>query len=150
MLEALREAKKAYLKDEVPVGAVIVKDGKIIARAHNKKEEKNQATRHAEIEVIEKASKKLNNWYLSDCDLYVTFEPCLMCCGAIINSRIDSVYFGAYDYKYGCCGSIMNVLTDNRFNHHPTCKGGILEKECSKILTEFFQNKRQEKKELKK
>ena len=149
MLEAIKEAKKAYLKDEVPVGAVIVKDGKIIARAHNKKEEKNQATRHAEIEVIEIASKKLNNWYLSECDLYVTFEPCLMCCGAIINSRIDNVYFGAYDYKYGCSGSIMNVLSDKRFNHNPNVQGGILEKECSKILTDFFKEKRQEKKEIK-
>ena len=147
MLEALKEARKALNHDDVPVGAVIVKGGKIIARAHNKKELTNQATRHAEIEAIEKASKKLNNWYLSDCDLYVTFEPCLMCCGAILNSRIDNVYFGAYDYKYGCLGSLTNVFKENKFNFTPNIKGGILETECSKLLTDFFKEKRQEKKD---
>ena len=98
---ALKEAQKAATLDEVPVGAVIVKDGKVIARAHNKKEAKLCATRHAEIEAIEKATKKVQNWWLEDCDLYVTLEPCAMCAGALINSRLRAVYFGAYDPKAG-------------------------------------------------
>ena len=100
---AIKQALKAEKLDEVPIGAVIVKDGKVIARAHNKKESKNQATRHAEIEVIEKATKKVNNWWLEDCDIYVTLEPCAMCAGALINSRLRNIYFGAYDKKAGCC-----------------------------------------------
>ena len=147
MERAIALAKQAQTFDEVPVGAVIVKDNKIIAEGFNHKEIDNCATRHAEIEVIEKASKVLDNWYLEGCELYVTLEPCMMCTGAIINSRIDYVYFGAYDYKTGCAGSVYNLLCDNHFNHQPIVVGGVLEEECSTLLSEFFKKKRKEKKE---
>ena len=139
---AIREAQKAEMIDEVPIGAVIVKDGKVIARAHNKKESKNQATRHAEIEAIEKATKKVNNWWLEDCDIYVTLEPCAMCAGALINSRLRNIYFGAYDKKAGCCGSLYNLPIDVRFNHRLGVEGGILEEECASLLTNYFKKKR--------
>lgn len=145
MKRAIELAKEASTYDEVPVGAVIVKDNKIIAEGTNHKERENMATRHAEIEAIEKASKVLGNWYLEGCEMYVTLEPCLMCCGAIINARLDSVYFGAYDSKTGCCGSVYNMLNDKHFNHQPKVEGGILQEECSKLLTEFFSKKRMEK-----
>lgn len=141
---AIREAKKAEMIDEVPIGAVIVKDGKVIARAHNKKESKNQATRHAEIEAIEKATKKVNNWWLEDCDIYVTLEPCAMCAGALINSRLRKIYFGAYDKKGGCCGSLYNLPVDTRFNHRLGVEGGILEEECATLLTNYFKKKRKQ------
>lgn len=141
---AIREAKKAEMIDEVPIGAVIVKDGKVIARAHNKKESKNQATRHAEIEAIEKATKKVNNWWLEDCDIYVTLEPCAMCAGALINSRLRNIYFGAYDKKGGCCGSLYNLPVDTRFNHRLGVEGGILEEECATLLTNYFKKKRKQ------
>ena len=115
MKEALKEAKKAYDKLEIPVGAVIVRDNKIIARAHNLKELKQDTTKHAEILAIKKASKKLNNWRLTDCEIYVTLEPCPMCAGAIINSRIKKVYIGAKDLKTGACGSKLNLLQDYDF-----------------------------------
>ena len=116
MKEALKEAKKAYEKLEVPVGAVIVKNGKIIARAHNLKETKKDTTKHAEILAIEKASKKLNAWRLLDCEMYITLEPCSMCAGAIINSRIKKIYIGALDEKTGAAGSVLNLF-DYKFNH---------------------------------
>ena len=141
---AIKEAKKAEMIDEVPIGAVIVKDGKFIARAHNKKESKNQATRHAEIEAIEKATKKVNNWWLEDCDIYVTLEPCAMCAGALINSRLRNIYFGAYDKKGGCCGSLYNLPVDTRFNHRLGVEGGILEEECATLLTNYFKKKRKQ------
>ena len=118
MKEALKEAKKAYEKLEVPVGAVIVKDGKIIARGHNLKETKKDTTRHAEIIAIEKASKKLGAWRLLDCEMYVTLEPCSMCAGAMINSRIKKLYIGAIDEKTGAVGSVLNLLEDYKFNHN--------------------------------
>ena len=139
---AIKEAQKAEMIDEVPIGAIIVKDGKVIARAHNKKESKNQATRHAEIEAIEKATKKVNNWWLEDCDIYVTLEPCAMCAGALINSRLRNIYFGAYDKKAGCCGSLYNLPVDVRFNHRLGVEGGILEEECASLLTNYFRKKR--------
>ena len=139
---AIKEAQKAEMIDEVPIGAVIVKDGKVIARAHNKKESKNQATRHAEIEAIEKATKKVNNWWLEDCDIYVTLEPCAMCAGALINSRLRNIYFGAYDKRAGCCGSLYNLPVDARFNHRLGVEGGILEEECASLLTNYFKKKR--------
>lgn len=142
MKAAIKEAQKAETYDEVPIGAVIVKDQKIIARAHNKKETKNQATRHAEIEVIEKATKKVGNWWLEDCDIYVTLEPCAMCAGALINSRLRNIYFGAYDKKAGCCGSLYNLPVDKRFNHRLNVEGGILEEECASLLTNYFKKKR--------
>ena len=129
MLQALKEAEKAYQKDEVPVGAIIVKDEKIIARGHNLKESKKNTLKHAEIIAIEKASKKLDAWRLEDCDIYVTMEPCPMCMGAIINSRIKNDYFGVPDEKAGACGSIVN-LTEYKFNHIPQCEGGILKEDC--------------------
>lgn len=139
---AIKEAVKAETYDEVPIGAVIVKDGTVIARAHNKKETKNQATRHAEIEAIEKAAKKLNNWWLEDCDIYVTLEPCAMCAGALINSRLRNIYFGAYDPKAGCCGSLYNLPEDKRFNHRLYVEGGIMQEECAALLTNYFRKKR--------
>ena len=113
MKMAIKEAMKAETFDEVPIGAVIVKDGKVIARAHNKKETKNQATRHAEIEAINEACKRLGGWRLWECELYVTLEPCPMCAGAIINSRIKKVIFGAHDKKNGACGSVVNLFNLN-------------------------------------
>ena len=115
MKEALKEAKKAYKKLEVPVGVVIVKDEKIIARAYNQKESKNSPIKHAEIIAIEKACKKLNNWRLNDCDMYITLEPCSMCAGAIINSRIKKIYLGAMEHNSGACGSKLNLLQDFNF-----------------------------------
>lgn len=142
MMEALKQARKAYNLEEVPVGAVIVKDGKIIARAYNQKEIKNDTTKHAEIIAIQKASKKLNAWRLTGCDLYVTLEPCAMCAGAIIQSRISNVYIGAMDAKTGCCGSVCNLFDDYKFNHHVNSENGICEEECSKILKDFFRDLR--------
>ena len=138
MKEALKEAKKAYEKEEVPVGCVIVKDGKIIARAHNLKETKHDTTKHAEILAIQKASKKLKSWRLIDCDMYVTLEPCSMCAGAIINSRIRKVYYGASDEKTGAIGSVFNLLEDYKFNHKVEYQSGIMQEECEEILKEFF------------
>ena len=117
MNEALKEAKKAYKKLEVPVGCVIVRDGKIIARGHNLKETKKDTTKHAEIIAIQKASKKLEAWRLLDCDMYVTLEPCSMCAGAIINSRIRNLYVGTMDKKTGAAGSVLNLFQDFTFNH---------------------------------
>jgi len=146
MKEALKEAKKAYKKLEVPVGAVIVKDGKIIARAYNQKECKNDTTNHAEILAIKKASKKLNSWRLIDCDMFVTLEPCSMCAGALIQSRIRKVYIGAPDLKTGACGSVLNLLEDYTFNHKVEVENGILKNECESILKSFFKELRQSKK----
>ena len=145
MKEALKEAQKAYDKKEIPVGAVIVKDNKIIARAHNVKEEKNDTTKHAEIIAIQKASKKLNAWRLTGCEMYVTLEPCPMCAGAIINSRIENLYFGAYDKKSGCAGSVINLFESGMFNHNVNVTGGIMEDKCASILTEFFRELRKKK-----
>lgn len=142
MKEALKQARQAYNKLEVPVGAVIVKDGKIIARAYNQKECKNDTTNHAEILAIKKASKKLNSWRLIDCDMYVTLEPCSMCAGALIQSRIRKVYIGAPDAKTGACGSVLNLLEDYKFNHVVEVENGILKDECESLLKEFFKKLR--------
>lgn len=146
MKEALKEAEKAYNKLEVPVGAVIVKDGKIIARAHNKKETKTDTTKHAEITAIQKASKKLKSWRLIDCEMYVTLEPCTMCAGAIINSRIKKVYIGAMDEKTGAVGSVLNLFENYKFNHKPESETGILKEDCEEILKRFFKELRKSKK----
>ena len=130
MQEALKEAKKAYDKLEVPVGCVIVKDGKIIARGHNLKETKKDTTKHAEIIAIEKASKKLGAWRLLDCEMYVTLEPCSMCAGAMVNSRIKKLYIGALDEKTGAVGSVLNLLEDYKFNHNIEVEKGILKEDC--------------------
>lgn len=142
---AIKEAMKARDIDEVPIGAIIVKDDKVIAKAHNLREKKQQATAHAEILVIEKACKKLGTWRLEDCILYVTLEPCAMCTGATILSRIKHVVFGAKDPKGGCVESCIEMYKQQGFNHYPTYESGILEEECSKILSDFFKEKRKQK-----
>lgn len=145
MKEALKEARKAELIDEVPIGCVIVKDDKIIARGHNQRETKQSPIGHAEIIAINKASKKLKSWRLEGCDIYVTLEPCIMCSGAIIQSRINKVYYGASDPKGGALGSSINVLEANNINHHPEVISGVLKEECSSIITNYFKAKRQSK-----
>ena len=145
MKEALKEAKKAELIDEVPIGCVIVKDDKIISRGHNQRETKQSPIGHAEIVAINKASKKLKSWRLEGCDIYVTLEPCIMCSGAIIQSRINKVYYGASDPKGGALGSSINVLEANNINHHPKVVSGVLKEECSSIITNYFKAKRQSK-----
>lgn len=142
MKEALKEAKKAYKKEEIPVGCVIVKNGQIIAKAHNLKETKNLATAHAEILAIEKAARKLGTWRLSDCEMYITLEPCTMCMGAIILSRIKKVYIGTMDEKTGACGSFID-LQKFKYNHKVEIEIGIMKKECEKILKDFFKELRQ-------
>ena len=147
---ALKEAKKAELADEVPIGCVIVKDDKVIARGHNLKETKNQAILHAELVAIQKASRKLGTWNLKDCDLYVTLEPCMMCNGAIVLSRIRSIYYGTEDPKGGCTDTLIDIRKIDRMNHHPNVYSGIMKQECTEILKEFFKNKRIQKKNLRK
>ena len=142
MKEAIKEAKKAELIDEVPIGCVIVKDDKVIARGHNVRETKNTPLGHAEIIAIDKASKKLKAWRLEDCDIYITLEPCIMCAGAIIQSRIRHIYYGAKDFKGGALGSSINVLEAKDINHHPMVTSGILEEECSNIISQYFKGKR--------
>ena len=139
--EAYKEALKSLAIDEVPVGAVIVKDNKIIARAYNKKENDNNPIGHAEILVIKKACKKLGSWRLSDCDIYTTLEPCTMCLGAIIHSRINCVYYCAIDNRFGAIEGAYELLKVGKFNHHLKSEY-IKELECSKILSEYFKTKR--------
>ncbi len=145
MRAAIREAKKAYDKEEVPIGAVIVKDGKIIARAHNLRESLKQACAHAEILAIQKACKKFDAWRLEDCDMYVTLEPCPMCAGAIINARIKNLYFGALEPKSGAAGSKLNLFSDYKFNHSVNVVSGVLEDECVDLLKDFFKMLRNRK-----
>lgn len=146
MQRALAEAEKARLKDESPIGAVIVKDGRIIARGHNEKELKNDPTLHAEMTAIRKASKKLGSWRLNECDMYVTLEPCAMCAGAIVQARIRRLYIGTPDPKAGAGGSVINVLHVNAFNHKIDPIYGILEEQCSEILKRFFRDLRERRK----
>jgi tRNA(adenine34) deaminase len=142
--DALALAKKAGAKGEIPVGAVIVKDGEIIATGQNRRETDNNALGHAEIEAINSACERLGRWRLDDCELYVTLEPCPMCAGAIINARIKKVVFGAFDKKAGSCSddSVINLF-NLPYNHRPEVWAGIGEKECSEVLTEFFENLRE-------
>ena len=142
MKSALKQADIALKEDEVPIGAVIVKDGVILARGRNRIEKTNVATRHAEIEAIEKACKKLNSWRLDGAEMYVTLEPCSMCAGGIANARISKLYFGAYERKGGACGSVFNVLENSGLNSNTAVVGGVLESECSAAITSFFENKR--------
>ena len=139
---ALKEAQKAGAADEVPVGAVIVKDGKILARAHNEKEKRNCALYHAEILALRRAAKKVGNWWLEGCTLYVTLEPCAMCAGALVNSRIDRVVYGAKDMRFGFLGSIADLTGDFAVNHKFQRTEGVLAEECAALLTEFFRKKR--------
>lgn len=145
MREALKQAKRASALGEMPVGAVIVRDGEIISRAYNRRETKKNALYHAEITAIERACKKLGGWRLPRCEMYVTLEPCPMCAGAILNSRIEHVYYGASDEKSGCCGSKINLLDMNLCNYTVTVTGGILENECRDIIKKFFRNLREGK-----
>ena len=142
MLEALTEAELSKLEDEVPIGCVIVKNDQIIARAHNQREVTNNPLGHAETLAIMKASKILNDWQLVDCDLYVTIEPCIMCGGAIIQSRIRKVIYGAPDLKGGAFGGSINILDAQNINHRPEIVKGILEEECTKIIKDYFKSKR--------
>ncbi|MBQ1508424.1 MAG: nucleoside deaminase [Erysipelotrichaceae bacterium] len=140
---AYQEACKAAKEDEVPVGCVIVQNGMVLAKAHNRKERKQNAVRHAEIEAIEKAVKKIGNWHLDDCDLYVTLEPCMMCAGAIVHSRIRKVYFATRDPKGGAFKSVIDLSSLKGINHHPDEEEGCMKEECSQLLKEYFRKKRQ-------
>ena len=144
MKAAIAQAKLAAKKGEVPVGAVIVRDGEIIARAYNTRETDKNALCHAEIKAIRKACKKLGGWRLTRCELYVTLEPCPMCAGAIVNSRIDKVVFGAYDNREGSFGSLIN-LASYPYSSRPEIVGGVMEKECKEVLSEFFKKMRTNK-----
>jgi tRNA(adenine34) deaminase len=142
MNAAIKEALKAAQKDEVPIGAVIVVDGKIIARAHNLMEKTQIATAHAEVLAINKACKKLKSWRLDNAEMYITVEPCAMCAGAIANARIKKVYFGAYESKSGCAESKYPVLTDNGLNHSTEFIGGVEQEICANIIKNYFKSKR--------
>jgi tRNA(adenine34) deaminase len=140
MALALEEAEKARALGEVPVGSVIVYRGEVLARTHNLREDLQDPSAHAEFLAIQAAARILGTWRLEETQLYVTLEPCPMCAGAIIMARVPEVYFGAYDPKAGCCGSLMNLLADTRFNHQPVVTGGILEEPCGEVLKKFFRN----------
>ncbi|MCR4747755.1 MAG: tRNA adenosine(34) deaminase TadA [Clostridiales bacterium] len=144
MREALAEARAADAEGEVPVGAVVVRNGEIVGRGHNGREGQKNALAHAEVVAIDAACKALGGWRLWDCDLYVTLEPCPMCAGAIVNARIKNVYFGAWDPKAGCFGSVID-FNELPFNHKPQMTGGVLEEECGSILTEHFKRLRMSK-----
>ena len=147
MKEAIRQAKKARALDEVPIGCVIVCDDKIIARGYNRRNTDKNTLAHAELSAIKKASRKIGDWRLEGCTLYVTLEPCQMCAGAIVQARIDRVVIGSMNPKAGCAGSILNLLQMEAFNHQVEVTRGVLGEECSEMLTQFFRNLRKKKKE---
>ena len=149
MKEALKQAKKAYALEETPIGCVIVHEGKIIARGYNRRNTDKSPLAHAEISAIKKASKKLGDWRLEECTLYVTLEPCQMCAGALVQSRIDEVVIGSMNPKAGCAGSVLNLLEVDGFNHKVKITRGVLEEECSAMLSDFFKELREKKKRLK-
>lgn len=146
MKEALRQAKKAYALREVPIGCVIVYEGKIIARGYNRRNTDQNTTSHAEINAIRRASKKLGDWRLEGCTIYITLEPCQMCAGAIVQSRITRAVIGSMNPKAGCAGSILNLLEMPEFNHQVKVDRGILDEQCSTMLSGFFRELRQQKK----
>ena len=146
MKEAIKEAQKAAALDEVPVGCVIVVEDKIVARSHNLRQTKKNALGHAEIIAINKACKKLNRWILDDATIYCTLEPCIMCSGAILQARIKRLVYGASEPKFGCAGSVLNILEENNFNHQVEVTRGIMKEENSNILTSFFKTLRENKK----
>lgn len=150
MKEAIRQAQKAYALKEVPIGCVIVYEEKIIARGYNRRNTDKNTLSHAELNAIKKASKKLGDWRLEGCTMYVTLEPCQMCAGALVQSRIDKVVIGCMNQKAGCAGSVLNLLKVEGFNHKVEIEKGVLEEECSRMLSEFFKELRKEKKEKKK
>lgn len=146
MQEAIDEAKKAEQIGEVPIGAVIVKNGEVIGRGHNRREIDNDPTAHAEMIAIREASERTGAWRLLDCTLYVTLEPCPMCAGAIVQARVPVVVYGAPDPKAGCAGTLMNLLQEERFNHRVDVVDGVLREECGELLSEFFRNLRKKSK----
>lgn len=146
MKEAIRQAKKAYAIGEVPIGCVIVRDGKIISRGYNRRTIDKNTLAHAELAAIKKASKKLDDWRLEGCTMYVTLEPCQMCAGALVQSRIDRVVVGCMNPKAGCAGSILNLLQMPEFNHQVELETGVLEEECSQMMKDFFRELRETKK----
>ena len=146
MKEALKQAKKAYALEETPIGCVIVHEGKIISRGYNRRNTDKNPLAHAEITAIRKASKKLGDWRLEGCTLYVTLEPCQMCAGAIIQSRMDRVVIGCMNPKAGCAGSVLNLLQVDRFNHQADVTRGVLEEKCSELMKSFFRELREKKK----
>ncbi|MBO5098357.1 MAG: tRNA adenosine(34) deaminase TadA [Agathobacter sp.] len=150
MRAAIREAKKAYALEEVPIGCVIVQNGKIIARGYNRRNTDKNTLAHAEIAAIKKASKKTGDWRLEDCTMYVTLEPCQMCAGAIVQSRLAKVVIGSMNPKAGCAGSVINLLQMKEFNHQVEMVKGVLEEECSTMLSGFFQELRGKKNQEKK
>ena len=149
MKEAIRQAKKAWKIEEVPIGCVIVYQGKIIGRGYNRRTTDKNPLAHAEISAIKKASKVIGDWRLEECTLYVTLEPCQMCSGALVQSRIDEVVIGCMNAKAGCAGSVMNLLQVDGFNHQVKIIQGVLEEECSSMLSEFFRKLREKKKQEK-
>ncbi len=146
MKEAIHEAKKAYLLDEVPVGAVIVKDNIIVGRGHNLREQAKQSINHAEIMAIQDACKTLKSWRLDGCTIYVTLEPCIMCAGAIMQARIEKLIYGATDANGGCIDSVLNLYEQQGFPHYPIHISGVEEELCAQLLTQFFKEKRSQKK----
>ena len=146
MKEAVRQAKKAYALGETPIGCVIVHEGKIIGRGYNRRNTDKSPLAHAEISAIKKAAKKLGDWRIEECTLYVTLEPCQMCAGAIVQARIPRVVIGCMNPKAGCAGSIVNLLQMERFNHQADVKRGVLEEECSQMMKAFFKELREKKK----
>lgn len=150
MREAIAEAQQAAVLNEVPIGAVVVKDGQVIGRGHNMREHFQDVTYHAEMLAIMEACERLHSWRLEDCDLYVTLEPCIMCSGAIINARIANVYYGAPDPKAGAVDSLYHLLTDTRLNHQVNVTSGVLQEKCSQMLKNFFRAIRQRKKAARK
>ena len=140
---ALNEANKAYRLDEIPIGAIIVKNGMIVGKGYNQRESLKDPTAHAEIIALSAAANTLNDWRLTDCSIYVTKEPCPMCAGAIMNARVSNIYFGMFDDEKGCCGSLYQICRDPRFNHQSNVTGGIMELDCAELLKSYLKSKRQ-------
>lgn len=147
MKEAIRQAKKAYALNEVPIGCVIVRDGRVIARGYNRRNTDKNTLSHAELNAIRRASKRIGDWRLDDCTMYVTLEPCQMCAGAIVQARIKKVVIGCMNPKAGCAGSILNLLRVQEFNHQVEIECGVLQEACSTMMKEFFKSLRKAKKE---
>ena len=140
---ALNEANKAYRLDEIPIGAIIVKNGMIVGKGYNQRESLKDPTAHAEIIALSAAANTLNDWRLTDCSIYVTKEPCPMCAGAIMNARVSNIYFGMFDDEKGCCGSLYQICRDPRFNHQSNVTGGIMELDCAELIKSYLKSKRQ-------
>ncbi len=146
MREAIRQAKKAYALDEVPIGCMIVYEGKIIARGYNRRNTDKNTLSHAELIAIKKASRKLGDWRLEGCTMYITLEPCQMCAGAMVQARVTEAVIGSMNPKAGCAGSVLNILEMEGFNHQVNVRRGVMEEECSRMLSGFFRELREKKK----